>query len=318
VTRVDVVIPTHGGWEFTERCLTALRAQTLPHSVVLSDNGSTDGTPEHVRAAFPRVQVLELRSNLGFSAACNRAVAASNGDVVVLLNNDVECPPIFLEQLVAPLQQGDRIGSVAAVLAVPGSDRIESFGLAVDETLAGFPRLRGRPLAEAQTSTPVLAGPSGAAAAYRRTAWDEVGGLDEGVFAYSEDVDLALRLRAAGWTAAGAIDAVATHVGSASAGVRSSWQRYQGGFSRAYFLRRYGVLRSRSGARAVATETIAAFGDVLRYSHDLAAVRGRLAGWRAAAGQPRKPRPPVDAIDQGITFLESLRRRREVYASTLD
>jgi N-acetylglucosaminyl-diphospho-decaprenol L-rhamnosyltransferase len=318
VTRVDVVIPAHNGWELTERCLAALGAQTLPHAVVLGDNGSTDGAPERVRSAFPHVLVLELGANLGFAVACNRAVAASDGDVIVLLNNDVEPRPDFLERLIEPLERDEGVGSVAPLLVAPAASTIDSFGLAVDPTLAGYPRLRGRPVGDAQITHPVLAGPTGAAAAYRRTAWNEVGGLDEGVFAYSEDVDLALRLRAAGWSTAGAVDSFATHIGSASAGARSSWQRYQGGFSRGYFLRRYGVLQSRSGLRAVATELIATFGDALHYSHDLAALRGRLAGWRAAAGQPRKPEPPGDAIDQAITFRDSLRRRREVYASTSD
>ena len=137
-----------------------------------------------------------------------------------------------LERLVAPLREDERLGSVAALLLKAGEEQIESFGLAVDPTLAGYPRLRGRPAAEAQGIQPVLAGPSGAAAAYRRRAWTDVGGLDEAVFSYGEDVDLALRLRAAGWPAAVAPDAVAVHVGSATAVTRSPRQRYHGGFAR--------------------------------------------------------------------------------------
>jgi hypothetical protein len=61
---------------------------------------------------------------------------------------------------------------------------------------------------------------------------------------------------------------------------------------------------------------IAVTGDAIVYSHDLAAVRGRLAGWRAAHGLPRHPAPPADAIDHGITIAESLRMRRAVYRCT--
>jgi GT2 family glycosyltransferase len=197
---------------------------------------------------------------------------------------------------------------------MPGEQRIESFGLAVDPTIAGYPRLRGAPVNDAQTTRPILVGPSGAAGAYRRRAWEEVGGLDEGVFAYAEDVDLGLRIRAAGWSASATSEAVAVHVGSASAVTRSAWQRYQGGFARGYFLRRYGVLRSREAARALATEALVVVGDAAVYSHDFAALRGRLVGWRAAGGKPRAPRPPRDAIDRRITFKESLRLRRAVYA----
>ena len=58
----------------------------------------------------------------------------------------------------------------------------------------------------------MLAGPTGAAGAYRREAWDDVGGLDEGVRFYGEDVDLALRLRAAGWSSAAVSAATAVHL----------------------------------------------------------------------------------------------------------
>jgi GT2 family glycosyltransferase len=203
---------------------------------------------------------------------------------------------------------------VAALLVTENQDTVESFGLTVDRTLAGYPRFRGLPPADIQVENPILVGPSGAAGAYRRSAWEEVGGLDENVFAYGEDVDLALRLRAAGWRARGAADAVAVHLGSATAVSRSSWQRYQGGFSRAYFMRRYRVLRSRAALRAVTTEALVVGGDQLLYSHDLSALRGRLAGWRSAADLPANPRPPVDAVDGSITFIESLRLRRAIYA----
>jgi N-acetylglucosaminyl-diphospho-decaprenol L-rhamnosyltransferase len=311
---IDVIIPTHNCWELTKTCLEHLSAQTLPHTAIVCDNGSTDGTPEQLRRSFPDVRLIELGTNVGFPAACNRGVLAGRNDVVVLLNNDVECRPDFLQRLVAPFRDDERLGSVASLLLAPGDERIESFGLAVDPTLAGYPRLRGLAARDAQTTNPILIGPTGAAGAYRRKAWDDVGGLDEGVFAYAEDVDLALRLRKAGWATTGTSDAMAIHIGSASAVTRSAWQRYQGGFSRGYFLRRYGILRSRNALRALATETVVVGGDALIFSHDLAALRGRIAGWRAAGGLPRHRRPPDDAIDDDITFVKSLRLRLGVYS----
>jgi N-acetylglucosaminyl-diphospho-decaprenol L-rhamnosyltransferase len=311
---IDVVVPTHNGWDLTESCLEHLRAQTLPHNVIVCDNGSTDGTPARLRESYPDARVVELGANVGFAAACNRGVAAGSGEIVVLLNNDVDCRATFLERLIAPFGRGDDLGSVAALLLKPGEERIESFGLAADRTFAGYPRLRGSSVREAEHPDSVLVGPSGGAAAYRREAWEEVGGLDEGAFSYGEDVDLALRLRAAGWSTVGAVDAVAVHKGSASAIARSSWQRYQGGFSRGYFLRRYGVLRGRAALRALATETVAVAGDAVVFSHDLAALRGRIAGWRAGRDLPRRSSPPRDAIDREITFVKSLRLRLDVYS----
>jgi N-acetylglucosaminyl-diphospho-decaprenol L-rhamnosyltransferase len=265
-----------------------------------------------LREEFPDAQVVELGANLGFPVACNRGVRAGTGEIVVLLNNDVDCRPDFLERLVAPFCDDERIGSVAALLLTPAEDRIESFGLVVDATLAGYPRLRGSTPGAAQVAQALPLGPSGAAGAYRRQAWEEVGGLDEGVLFYGEDVDIALRLHAAGWATAAVSDAVALHIGSATAAHRSAWQRYQGGFARGYFLRRYGVFRRSAAMRAAATEAIVVVGDALVFSHDLVALRGRIAGWRAARGRGRTALPR-GAVDDRITFSRSLRLRFGVY-----
>lgn len=308
----DVVIPVLNHYELTTRCLELLREQTIPHRVIVVDDGCTDETPERLRADWPEVSVVSLSGNQGFSRACNRGVREGDGEIVVLLNNDVDCRPDFLERLLAPFARDPRIGGVAALMLQPGEQLIDSAGLFVDVTLAGFPRLQGMDAGRARSEQPVLAGPAGTAAAYRRSAWEQVGGLDEAIFSYMEDLDLALRLRGAGWTAAVAADAVGVHIGSATYGHRSAWQRRLGGFARGYMLRRYGLLRGRTAPRTLATETIVVVGD-LAISHDLAALRGRLSGWRAATGRPRLPRPPAEAIDSAISFRDSLALRRGVY-----
>jgi N-acetylglucosaminyl-diphospho-decaprenol L-rhamnosyltransferase len=310
---IDVVIPTFGGWPTTERCLASLRRQTVPHAVVVADNGSPDGTPERLRETFPEVALVALPENLGFAVACNRGAAAGEGEIVVLLNNDVEARPDFLERLVAPFSD-PAVGSSTPLLLGPDGATIDCVGIAVDPTLAGFSRLHGRPAADAGEPRPLLAGPLGAGGAYRRSAWEQAGGLDEGVLFYGEDTDLALRLRAAGWRAAAATDAVAVHLGSATAGRRSSWQRFQSGFGRGYFARRYGLVRTRVAPRLLATELLVAAGDTV-LNRDLAAARGRVAGWRAARGLPKRPPPPAEAVDAAITLRESIRLRRVAYRS---
>ena len=107
-------------------------------------------------------------------------------------------------------------------------------------------------------------------------------------------------------------DAVGIHLGSASYGRRSAVQRQHGGFARGYLMRRYGILRSRTAPRAVVTEALVVAADAL-VSRDLAALRGRLAGVRAAAAWPRHPAPPPMAIEPEISFRHSLALRRRVY-----
>jgi N-acetylglucosaminyl-diphospho-decaprenol L-rhamnosyltransferase len=310
---IDVAVVAFNRYDLTSSCLGHLAAQTREHRLLVCDNGSTDGTAERIAADWPEAAVTRTEENRGFAEACNAAVALGSGDVVVLLNNDVDCRPDFLERLVAPLERDPAIGSVAALMVRPDEDRIDSIGLTTDVTLSGFPRLQGRPVAEAASPRPVLLGPAGTAAAYRRSAWDAVGGLDERIRAYSEDFDLALRLRAAGWPSVAAPDAAGVHLGSATFGHRSAFQRRNGGFSRAYLMRRYRVLRSRASLRSALTEAIVVAGDAV-ISHDLVALRGRLAGWRAAAGLPARKWPPRTAVDDAIGLREALDLRRGVYA----
>jgi GT2 family glycosyltransferase len=306
---IDVVVPVHGHWELTRACLAHLAAQTAPHRVIVVDDGSPDETAAALRREWPRVTLLELERNLGFTGAVNRGVQAGEGEYVVLLNNDVQLRPDCLARLTAPLDADPTIGAVAAVMMQADDARIDSVGVTADVTLAGFARLHGRPATEARRSEPLLAGPEGAAGAYRRRAWEQVGGLDEAIPAYMEILDLALRLRAAGWRAACAPEAVGVHLGSQTYGRRSADQRRLAGFSRGYLLRRYGVLRRGAAVRALLTETAVVATDAL-LCRDLQAARGRVQGWRAARGLERRPWPPDDAIDASISLRESLALRR--------
>jgi GT2 family glycosyltransferase len=305
------VIPTSGRYDLTENCLSHLALQTRPHTVIVSDNGGSGETAERVSQEWPGVRLIRSEHRLSFAAACNHGANVGSGEVLVLLNNDVYCRPDWIEHLVAPLETKPEVGLVACLLVQPGEQVIDSVGLCADRALAGFPRLAGLPVARAVDARPVLAGPAGAAGAYRRAAWDQVGGLDEAIFAYSEDLDLALRLRGAGWRASVAPEAVGMHLGSATHGHRTAWQRRHAGFARGYLLHRYGILQTRQAMRALITEGVVVFGDAA-FSRDFAALSGRVAGWRSASGLPVRS-APADALDPEIGLCDSLALRTKVY-----
>jgi N-acetylglucosaminyl-diphospho-decaprenol L-rhamnosyltransferase len=310
---VDVAIVAYRGWEFTRTTLQHLREQTIEHTVVLCDNGCDQGTAQRARAEFPEVKVIRLERNMTCAISCNASVAAGDSEIVVMMNNDVELRPDFLERLTAPFAQRPRLASVSPLLLRPGEQQIDSVGLVADPTLAAFPRFKGEAPGRARGEVgPVLTGSDGTIAAFRRTAWEEMGGEDESILAYQEDFDLGLRLRVAGWEMTAALDAVAVHLGSATWGHRSYRQRRNSGHARAYYLRRYGVLSTRMAPRALLAEALVVAGDLV-LSRDAAALSGRIAGWRAAKGLPPLPWPPAEAIDRRIGFLDSMRRRRAVY-----
>ena len=306
---VDVVITAYGRYDLTASCLRHLERQTIPHRVIVVDNGSEDDAAGQVARDFPDATLVRFATNQPFAIATNRGVEEGGGDVVVLLNNDVDCRPDFLERLIVPMAD-PAVGSVAALLLRPGEERIDSLGLTADPTLACFPRFQGHLTQDARMLAPLLTGRQAPAPRTRRAAWEQVGGLDETMFAYMEDFELALRLRAGGWQTAAAVDAVAIHIGSATHGHRSVRTRRNGGFGRGYLLRRYGAAGWAMGGRALATEAIVVGADLV-ISRDLQALRGRIEGWRAGAGLPRRMRPPAEAIDRSIGLRQSLRLRRE-------
>jgi N-acetylglucosaminyl-diphospho-decaprenol L-rhamnosyltransferase len=304
--RVDVLIVTMNARELVLSCLEHMRRQTMAHTVFLADNGqNADGTTDAVHAQFPEVQLVETGGNVGFGKAMNRMAAAGNGDVIVLANDDMDVEPEFLERLVAPFED-PRVGMAAALTLQPGEgELVDGFGIEVDRTLVAFNRLRHR----LPTDEPGrLLGPSGGAAAYRRSAWEAAEGLDERFFIYGEDVDLALRLRLEGWEASAASQARAVHLGGATSGIDSPFQRWNAGFARGFLLHRYGVLRSRNALRALTVEALIVLWGLLRFRTSVP-LRARIAGWRAASTSPTL-RIPAGAIDERISFSETLRRLR--------
>ena len=228
-SRPTIYIPNLDGRDRLAALMESLRAQTRPAGVVVVDNGSTDGSQELLRADFPEVELIELGENAGFGPALNRAVAATAGDPVVLVNNDVVCEPRFLEALLEPAAAGAEM--VAGVLLTerdPGL--IDSAGVIADRTLMGFDYLNGEPR-EAAAAAPAPLGPTGGAALYSRAAFDAVGGFDERIFLYYEDLDLALRLRAGGALCELAPGAAAVHAYSQTLGAASGAKYARTGWS---------------------------------------------------------------------------------------
>jgi N-acetylglucosaminyl-diphospho-decaprenol L-rhamnosyltransferase len=113
---VDVAIVAYRGWELTHSCLEHLRRQSIPHGVVVCDNGCDRGTSRRLAAEHPEVRVVRMARNMPYAVACNAAVAAGSAELVVMMNNDVDARPDFLERLLAPFAGRPRLGSATALL----------------------------------------------------------------------------------------------------------------------------------------------------------------------------------------------------------
>ncbi len=201
---VYVVVLSWNGRNFLQTCLDSLRLQTYSErSIVVVDNGSTDDSQAFIRQHYPEVILIENACNLGFSAGNNvgmRFALQAGADYVVLLNQDTQVYPRWLEELVRVAEEDPQIGAVASrmflythktLLNSTGID-MNYAGLAWDR---GFGRVDG---AEWQRPTEVL-GVTGGAMFLRAEALRRVGLFDPLYFAYYEDLDLSVRLWEAGY-----------------------------------------------------------------------------------------------------------------------
>mgnify|MGYP001146703196 CR=1 FL=1 len=233
--RIDlsVIIVSWNVRDLLGGCLTSL-AEDLARTgfqaeAIVVDNGSTDGTVELLRGQFPWVRLIPLGENAGFARANNRGIAESRGQALLLLNPDTVVLPGALLALWRALHAAPHIGLVGALLLnVDGS--VQSAGYrfpGVVQSLCDlFPvhprligsRLNGRFGPGDGLSPFAIDHPLGACMLVRRQVVEEVGGLDERYFYYSEEIDWARRIAAAGWTVLTAPAAKVIHYGGQSTG----------------------------------------------------------------------------------------------------
>ena len=233
--RVIVAIPTLVADEALDDCIAALAQQSFRDFAVILIDNSGQGLARRFRdpqaaspnsGSFPLI-VIENQKNIGFGAAINEAVAASQGDYVATLNDDCVPEPVWLAQLVTVMDREYEIGMCASHvrMAGPGEARLDSAGMVISRDAASKQRGFLESPANFSKDDEVLC-PSASAALYRRSMLADVGGFDESYFLYCEDTDLGLRARWAGWQARYAAKAVVTHRYSHSAGRASSLKAY--------------------------------------------------------------------------------------------
>ncbi len=247
--RFAVAIVSHNTRDHLRACLKSVRPER-PAEIVVVDNASSDGSAEMVRGAFPDCRLFANAANVGYGAAANQAIRATTAPFVLLLNCDTRLEAGALDGLVAYLDRNPGVAVVGPRLADP-QGRLERSAFPIPAPLTLRPLVRPLPYLRdhylrtwrhtAARSVPYV---KGAALAMRREAFDTVGGFDESFFMYFEEVDLCLRLRAAGWEVHFAPVTTVTHVGEASADqvrVAMAVQRFAS--SEHFYRRHYSGLR---------------------------------------------------------------------------
>lgn len=305
---VEVLIPHSNRAEGLRRTLESLRAQSVSCDVCVIDNASTDHTSE-VLAGFPEIRHLRLDRNVGFGTAINHGARTSSARLLILLNNDAVADHAMVEEMIA-VQANSGAAMVAGCLRSPGGE-VETMGVDLDQSLmiydhsfrADYERVRDRPPA------PPLA-PCGGLAAFLREPFLASGGFDERIFAYVEDVELGVRMRASGHECVVAPRAFAWHEHSATLGARSAAKNELLSWGRGYLLWKHGARLSVVAlARGAALDAAVIAGKAL-IDRDLGALRGRLRFHRERRllePSARAGAPPAGLLK--LSLREALGRR---------
>lgn len=218
---VSVIIPNYNGSAYLDGVLSTLERQTMKnYEVILVDNGSTDGSSAFVMANYPWVHLVELQDNFGFCGAVNAGIRASRAPYVLLLNNDTEVEPDFLEEMTAAIRRHKKAFSCAArMVQFHDRDKLDDAGNYYCALGWSYARGKGRDIHTYEREEKIFAA-CGGAAIYRRKIFEKIGLFDEEHFAYLEDTDVGYRARIHGYENWYAPKAIVYHVGSGTTGSR--------------------------------------------------------------------------------------------------
>ncbi len=223
---LSIVIPTYNGLQWLQRSLPRVLAYAPAEAeVIVVDDASTDGTISWL-ARWKRVRVIRRRCNGGFCAAVNDGIRAARGEIVQTLNNDVLVTPGWTRQPMKLLRDPSVAAVAPLVLDLNQPDRIDSAGDGWH--LCGRAYSRGnRQLVGTVwlAGTEEVFGASASAAFYRRSVLEEVGSFPAEFGAYYDDIDLAFRIRHAGYRALFCSSSVVYHAVHGSYGGRLDPER---------------------------------------------------------------------------------------------
>jgi len=217
--KVSIVTPSFNGQKYLKVCLDSLSKQLFKEfEMIIVDNASIDGSCEFISENNPEVKLISLAENYGFSKAVNEGIKNSNGEYVVLLNNDIEADIYWLENLVKSIEQDKNIFSCSSkMINYHNRNLIDDAGDNFNILGWAYKRGEGKNISKFTNGSKVFSSCAGAAI-YRRSVFDEIGYFDENFFAYLEDVDICYRAKIHGYQNTYCSDAIIYHVGSATTG----------------------------------------------------------------------------------------------------
>ena len=224
MSKVTIIIPNYNGIKFMKDCIESLRVQTYKNfEILVVDNGSKDESVDYLRdlesyESNLNIKAIYLDENLGFAGGVNVGLAACDSKYVILLNNDTEVFPDYVEMLVNAIEKSDRIFAVNPLMInAHDKELVDDAGDGYSLLGWGYQIGVGEKVADVTKRRAVFSACAGASI-YRKSILDEIGYFDEMHFAYLEDMDLSFRARLRGYIIGFEPRAKVYHLGSATSG----------------------------------------------------------------------------------------------------
>lgn len=219
------MVPTLAADSALTDCLRSLEQQSRRDFEVIVVDNSGLGRARKLMSDRCSARIIENTSNVGFGAAVNQGIQASQSRYVITLNDDAVACPSWITALIRAAEQHQDAGTLASQVRLQGTDLLDSAGMLICGDASSKQQGHGDS-AQVYRETREALFPSGSAALYRRTMLDEIGGFDDEFFLYCEDTDLGLRAVWAGWKCLYVPDAIVEHRYSHSAGRASALKAY--------------------------------------------------------------------------------------------
>ncbi|MEG0712885.1 MAG: glycosyltransferase family 2 protein, partial [Niameybacter sp.] len=209
----------YNGKKYLRECLDkVITYTTLDYELIIIDNASSDSGYEWIQESYPQVIWKRLDKNYGFSKAVNEGIKLAKGDYVLLLNNDTEIQPGFVEALVRCIEKDTSYFAVCSqMIQYQNPSLIDDAGDEYNLLGWAYKRGDGKPLDTYAQTERVFSSCAGAAL-YRKSVFEEIGYFDENFFAYMEDVDISYRALIHGYKNIYCPEAKVLHIGSATSG----------------------------------------------------------------------------------------------------
>ncbi|MCJ0699745.1 glycosyltransferase [Frigoribacterium faeni] len=199
---VSVVLVNFRGADDTIACISELKKVDWPKErleIIVVENGSGDDSAARIREAHRDIMLVKSKKNLGFTGGSNLGVAKSSGEFVAFLNNDARPDAAWVRAAVQTFHQGRDIAAVASKVLDWEGRKIDFVDSAVSWFGMGHkPHYLEPDDGSHDEARDILFG-TGAALFVRAEVFEQVGGFDERLFMFYDDVDLGWRLNLLGW-----------------------------------------------------------------------------------------------------------------------